>query len=107
MGKGSEKVRNPKTDAAIWQYREVRGTLIRKYRSIGGRYIFVLEEKGTKTKIRVGKALDRTPHHQANLQCRHLSMAEQSITISIGAAAINRGNKVSCYPAPVIDGRTS
>lgn len=57
MGKGSEKVLKPGTDAVIRQYREVRGTLIRKYRGIGGRYVFVLEEQGTKTKIRVGKAL--------------------------------------------------
>lgn len=38
-------------------YKEVRGVLIKKYRNILGKYIFVLEDNGIQTKIFVGKAL--------------------------------------------------
>ena len=38
-------------------YKEVRGVLIKKYRNILGKYVFVLEENGAKTKIFIGKGL--------------------------------------------------
>lgn len=41
----------------IKNYKEIRGVLIRRYRNIWGQYIFVLEENGMKSKIRVGKTL--------------------------------------------------
>ena len=40
-----------------YEYREIRGILIRKYRNIFGRYVFVLEENGTESTVRVGKML--------------------------------------------------
>ncbi len=38
-------------------YKEARGILRKKYRNIFGKYIFVIEENGTKTKIIVGKSI--------------------------------------------------
>ena len=38
-------------------YKEVRGILFKKYRNIVGKYIFVMDENGKKTKIFVGRAL--------------------------------------------------
>lgn len=39
------------------KYKEVRGVLVKKYRNLLGQYIFVIEQKGTKTKIHVGKMI--------------------------------------------------
>lgn len=39
------------------KYKEVRGVLVKKYRNLLGQYIFVIEHKGTKTKIHVGKMI--------------------------------------------------
>ena len=36
-------------------YKEHRGVLAEKYRSIFGKYVFVIDEKGEKNKIYVGK----------------------------------------------------
>ena len=38
-------------------YREHRGVLIKKHRSIFGKYVFILEEHGRKWKIYVGKGI--------------------------------------------------
>lgn len=38
-------------------YKEIRGTLIKKRRSIFGKYVFILEENGVKQKINVGKMI--------------------------------------------------
>lgn len=38
-------------------YKEVRGILVKKKRNVFGKYIFVLDEKGTKSKIYVGKMI--------------------------------------------------
>jgi hypothetical protein len=39
----------------IRNYKEVRGVLIKKYRNILGKYVFVLEENSIKTKVFIGK----------------------------------------------------
>lgn len=36
-------------------YKEYRGVLVRKYRDLFGRYVFVIDEKGVSGKVRVGK----------------------------------------------------
>jgi len=41
----------------IDNYKDVRGIVFRKYRSIFGKYVLVMEEKGQKTKIFVGQSL--------------------------------------------------
>ena len=41
----------------IKNYKETRGILVKKYRSFWGQYIFVLDEKGVKSKIRVGRMI--------------------------------------------------
>lgn len=41
----------------IEKYKETRGVLIRKYRSVLGKYVFVLDENGVKSKVRVGKMI--------------------------------------------------
>ena len=41
----------------IEKYKETRGVLIRKYRSVLGQYVFVLDENGVKSKVRVGKMI--------------------------------------------------
>ena len=38
-------------------YEEVRGVLHKKYRSILGKRIFIIDNNGVKTKIAVGKAI--------------------------------------------------
>lgn len=38
-------------------YKQTRGVLIRKYRNVLGQYVFVLDENGVKSKIRVGKMI--------------------------------------------------
>ncbi len=38
-------------------YTEVKGVLIKKYRNILGQYIFILDEDGVKSKVRVGKMI--------------------------------------------------
>ena len=37
--------------------KEIRGILIKKYRNLLGQYIFVMDEKGAKSKICVGKGI--------------------------------------------------
>ncbi len=41
----------------IKNYKEIQGVLIKKYRNILGQYIFILEENGIKSKVRVGKMI--------------------------------------------------
>ncbi len=36
-------------------YKEHRGTLSKKYRNLFGKYVFIIDEKGIKSKIFVGK----------------------------------------------------
>lgn len=38
-------------------YKEVRGVVIKKYRSIFGKYVLLLEENGIKTKIYVNETM--------------------------------------------------
>ncbi len=38
-------------------YKEVRGILVKKQRNVFGKYIFVLDEKGMKSRIYVGKMI--------------------------------------------------
>jgi len=38
-------------------YKEHRGCLIKKYRSVFGKYIFVVDENGKKSKVNVGKCI--------------------------------------------------
>ena len=38
-------------------YTERRGVLIKKYRSIFGKYVFVIEENGDESKVYVGKSV--------------------------------------------------
>ncbi|MBP3923126.1 MAG: hypothetical protein J6D27_09175 [Ruminiclostridium sp.] len=38
-------------------YTEINGILIRKYRNILRQYIFIIDENGVKSKIRVGKMI--------------------------------------------------
>lgn len=38
-------------------YKDVRGVVFRKYRNIWGKYILLMDENGTRTKIYVGKSL--------------------------------------------------
>lgn len=44
-------------DKMIREYKEIRGTVVKKYRNIWGQYILVMDENGTKTKMKVGKML--------------------------------------------------
>ena len=46
-----------KASDVMQDYKETRGTLVKKYRNLFGQYVFVLSENGKKTKICVGKAL--------------------------------------------------
>lgn len=46
-----------KASDVMQDYKETRGTLVKKYRNLFGQYVFVLSENGRKTKICVGKAL--------------------------------------------------
>ena len=46
-----------KASDVMQYYKEMRGTLVKKYRNLFGQYVFVLSENGRKTKICVGKAL--------------------------------------------------
>ena len=39
------------------KYKETRGILIKKYRNVLGQYVFVLDENGVKSKVRVGKMI--------------------------------------------------
>ena len=39
------------------KYKEHRGTLIKKYRSVFGKYVFIIDEKGEDSKIYVGKCI--------------------------------------------------
>ena len=41
----------------LHNYKDVEGILVRKYRNIFGKYVFVMDENGVKTKIFVGKAI--------------------------------------------------
>ena len=41
----------------ISKYKDVRGVVVKKYRSILGKYVLVMEENGVKTKIFPGKSL--------------------------------------------------
>ena len=38
-------------------YKEHRGCLIKKYRSVFGKYVFVVDENGEKSKVYVGKCI--------------------------------------------------
>ena len=38
-------------------YKEHRGCLIKKYRSVFGKYVFVIDENGEKSKVYVGKCI--------------------------------------------------
>ncbi len=40
-------------------YKDIQGVLVKKYRNIFGKYIFVIEENGIKTKITVGKSIHK------------------------------------------------
>ena len=44
-------------DKMIREYKEIRGTVVKKYRNLWGQYILVMDENGTKTKMKVGKML--------------------------------------------------
>lgn len=46
-----------KASDVMQDYKETRGTLVKKYRNLFGQYVFVLSENGRKIKICVGKAL--------------------------------------------------
>lgn len=46
-----------KASDVMQYYKEMRGTLVKKYRNLFGQYVFVLSENGKKTKICVDKAL--------------------------------------------------
>ena len=38
-------------------YKEHRGNLIKKYRNVLGKYVFVIDENGEKSKVYVGKCI--------------------------------------------------
>ena len=38
-------------------YKEHRGSLIKKYRNVFGKYVFVIDENGEKSKVYVGKCI--------------------------------------------------
>ena len=38
-------------------YKEHRGSLIKKYRNVLGKYVFVIDENGKKSKVYVGKCI--------------------------------------------------
>lgn len=40
----------------ISSYKEVRGVLYKKYRNIWGKYVFVIDDNGVKTKVFIGKS---------------------------------------------------
>lgn len=52
-----QKIRKQKIKRWLHNYKDVEGILVRKYRNIFGKYVFVMDENGIKTKIFVGKGL--------------------------------------------------
>lgn len=45
------------TDYISKNYKEHRGILVKKYRDFLGRYVFVIDENGVKSRVYVGKVL--------------------------------------------------